>query len=1156
MAAKEDPSQPTVSFQGDASEYPVFKDEIDFILKRRNSMGSKDDPEPTLAPYPTTENQLVGLCLSGGGIRSAIFCLGFIQALFRNGLLKRIDYLSTVSGGGYLGSCLTALLSSNLKNVDKKIYESSKNQPDSILWDECNFPFAMPRRRKIAAPNRVEKDAAASIISEPAAAGPSHPKEFLSAEKNPARRLRYYSNYLTAEGSFVQKYFGPVLAFGRGFLFSLLLILPIFFFAAMLLVAIYKIPAFPIGPFQSYFQMDRLEHALNSHSEALKEYERFILQSSKDISFHLSLAERINIIKAAEGLSDREYRLAQIVSKARDAIRKEWISMLVFPAIAIFLVLLFDLFFMMTKKWVFLPTRFKISYATSIFLIAFGIGPLAIQIFGALILYWNHYQLPNEIAFLSILSFLGPKLFSSDKTESKDNLFYIKSVVSFCLMLFAPAFFLYFTGWMVHLIWLQKLGWNALLLLILASVFILYLPSRLLNINKISLHLFYRDRLSRAFLIQHDSDTPPENAMPFERLSTNDQIQLDTLYDNESTTGPYLILNANLNNKKEVPRDDPEGVFRTGESFIFSKYWCGSNRTGYIQTADYKKRDPHINLATAVAVSGAAANIGMGSSSMGIIRLLMALLNIRLGYWAPNPDLPVSKTKQLLFGKTPGTWTLFKEMFGIYSHDGSYINLSDGGHFDNSGVYELLKRRCKYIIVADAEADPQMRFQALAYIIRLSHIDFGIRIDINLSDLKPDKESRLSGKHCVVGTIRYPETGQLNEEFGYLFYCKSSLTGDEPPHLHEYRVKHPSFPHQTTADQWFDEQQFEAYRELGYHVARESLRPISEVSMATNMEDFFIQLRQHWYPSPPSMEDRSTHFAVELNRIVEHIKNDRNLEFMDAQMFPEWKSLVGDAKRPFDDFNTWLPKEHAKIRAGFYICNLMIQFMENVYTDLNLDDNYKHPGNRGWINLFAHWAGSGMFRVAYAISACTFSGKFQKFCEKFLNLGTGEIMAACILEKMNAHVLQTGGAKKFELTPEQEKTLANTFNPVEAQEIRKYFIESQGLPESCYSFSLKVVNPLKPEQNKIFTFGFALTRFTGNNVEILHFRIQEHLRRIGLGRQAIGKLIDELVMSPQLLPGGNSSERLKRVIPRSICDSTESKYFIKLFDSVKVEKNP
>ena len=374
-------------------------------------------------------------------------------------------------------------------------------------------------------------------------------------------------------------------------------------------------------------------------------------------------------------------------------------------------------------------------------------------------------------------------------------------------MLLGPVLLLYFTGWMVHSIWTRNLSWVCLIIDIVGALFIIWLPSRFININKISLHRFYRDRLSRAFQIQHDGDNPKENATPFQRIYPNDRIELAKLYDNPGTIGPYPIINTNLNQTKELPKKNLDGVFRTSENFIFSKHWCGSSITGYIRTDEYQKKDQHIDLATALSISGAAANIGMGSGNMPVFRLLMALLNIRLGYWAPDPSSITPKFNRILFGNTPGTWTLIKEMLGMYSRKSNYINLSDGGHFDNLGVYEMLRRRCKYIIVADAEADPLMKFQGLAYIIRLARVDFGIIIEIDLSDIKLDKVSNLSKNHCVVGTIKYPD----DSEIGYIFYCKSSVTGNLPQHLYEYRIKHPTFPHRTTADQWFDEQQFEVY---------------------------------------------------------------------------------------------------------------------------------------------------------------------------------------------------------------------------------------------------------------------------------------------------------------------------------------------------------
>jgi hypothetical protein len=133
------------SFCGADNSSSVFEEELKFILSRREKMNISAG---SVENYPIAKNQLTGLCLSGGGIRSATFSLGFIQALFHSRLLKRVDYLSTVSGGGYIGSCLTALLSSDIENIDKEIKESRKEEKIPRLWDECNFPFAMPKLQK------------------------------------------------------------------------------------------------------------------------------------------------------------------------------------------------------------------------------------------------------------------------------------------------------------------------------------------------------------------------------------------------------------------------------------------------------------------------------------------------------------------------------------------------------------------------------------------------------------------------------------------------------------------------------------------------------------------------------------------------------------------------------------------------------------------------------------------------------------------------------------------------------------------------------------------------------------------------------------------------------------------------------------------------
>ena len=164
---------------------------------------------------------------------------------------------------------------------------------------------------------------------------------------------------------------------------------------------------------------------------------------------------------------------------------------------------------------------------------------------------------------------------------------------------------------------------------------------------------------------------------------------------------------------------------------------------------------------------------------------------------------------------------LVREMFGIQmAEDRAWLNLSDGAHIENTGVYELLRRRCKYIIGVDGESDPEFTFTGLMTLARHAQIDFGIRIEASLNQLKPDPKTNLSHVHYVLCRVHYPHEGpDRPAATGLLLYLKLSMTGNEPELLKRYRITHPEFPHQSTLDQFFDEEQFEAYHQLGVHIA-------------------------------------------------------------------------------------------------------------------------------------------------------------------------------------------------------------------------------------------------------------------------------------------------------------------------------------------------
>jgi hypothetical protein len=272
---------------------------------------------------------------------------------------------------------------------------------------------------------------------------------------------------------------------------------------------------------------------------------------------------------------------------------------------------------------------------------------------------------------------------------------------------------------------------------------------------------------------------------------------------------------------------------------------------GYYPTKDWEKKDPHLDLGTAMAISGAAAAPQMGLATKKYLRFWLAILNIRLGYWIHHPE-----RNGAWFGGVPGLWFLMKEMLGWMDEKSPWLNVSDGGHIENLGIYELLRRRCKYIVAVDGEQDERMTFAGLTTLQRLAAIDLGIQIHIDLDDLRLN-EKGLSRSHFRFCRIEYPENP---EAYGYLLYVKLSLTGNEGEFLRRYRHDEPAFPHHSTADQFFSESQFEAYRSLGEHVGDKLfLRTIvGELAdrHVVEIEDWFAELGKSLLERTPKQSSK------------------------------------------------------------------------------------------------------------------------------------------------------------------------------------------------------------------------------------------------------------------------------------------------------------
>jgi hypothetical protein len=285
---------------------------------------------------------------------------------------------------------------------------------------------------------------------------------------------------------------------------------------------------------------------------------------------------------------------------------------------------------------------------------------------------------------------------------------------------------------------------------------------------------------------------------------------------------------------------------RNADFFMFTPDFIGSDLTFFAPTKEpvntkepvketvamtpgMETIDPRIDLATAMAISGAAVSANMGARTVRLLSPTLALLNIRLGYWLRNPrDLAKDPTWLAdLKGWLSRYWKfyLLLEMLNLLDETSRDVYLTDGGHIENLGVYELPKRGCQLIVVIDAEADPSMSFGSLMKLERYARIDFGVHIVLPFEQIARMTKSITDsleaghqlrskrGPHTAVGRIFYENGAE-----GIIVYFKASLTGDEQDYILDYKKRYAAFPHETTADQFFSEEQFEVYRALGFHM--------------------------------------------------------------------------------------------------------------------------------------------------------------------------------------------------------------------------------------------------------------------------------------------------------------------------------------------------
>ncbi|UZW60644.1 hypothetical protein [Lysobacter enzymogenes] len=206
-----------------------------------------------------------------------------------------------------------------------------------------------------------------------------------------------------------------------------------------------------------------------------------------------------------------------------------------------------------------------------------------------------------------------------------------------------------------------------------------------------------------------------------------------------------------------------------------------------------------------MSVSGAAVSPNMGHHSSPAVSVLLTLFNARLGWWVEN------RNAERHAANFAGL-NLLSELVSNMHENGKYAYITDGGHFENLGIYELVRRRCRFILAVDATADPERRFSDLANAVHKCRVDFGAEIDIDTNLMNALCPTTGHSRRCAaLGKITYRDGEQ-----GVLLYLKPSLLGDRSADIRNYAKSNPRLPHQPTSDQFFDETQFECYRQLGF----------------------------------------------------------------------------------------------------------------------------------------------------------------------------------------------------------------------------------------------------------------------------------------------------------------------------------------------------
>ncbi len=890
----------------------IFDEELKSVAQSRPARG---------IPVPDGEGQglrdeLVGLALSGGGIRAAVFSIGVMQALAKKNVLRYADYLSTVSGGGYAGGALTWFLNgpgarTTAPNAaeaqrDPGDTESKANNPDGWiakcrtgfdtlmddlvelgrgpLWSSfgvgsTNLPFGVRRR---------------------VGSGPIDPADRMGRDQERIlSHLRQHGNYLTP-GAGVSGFslFGVI---ARGMLLNSIVWVPLSVLAMILILSAAQWVGSNDGQF---LRAESVIQFIGPGTSAKT-------GPAQTGGLHFAQQRTLHQEKLPSDPGPRSALTLPAPTEywgETDAVRRGLLLPVVglgllFSVICVVYSVLTVVHF---KKWTRLarwingPSWFRVVDAGWTAMKAKAVDPrittryltrrvvetqmgrlvratLLLTVLAALP--WVHEWLANQIAqtgIASLVAGVAAGVFSYFRsgagggTSGKKDLV-LKVLPSAGAILFLGGLALTIYGLALEYArgdsWLHGWAVYALLLSVVTGVIV--------NLNFISIHRYYRDRLMETFMPDPDQAGQTGPAWGANRANLSEVCR----EDGPKLNGPYPLINVNT---VLVDSDRPRFWHRGGDNFILSPLYCGSFATGWRKTKVFM--EDKLTLPTAVAISGAAMHPNTGVGGAGPTRnralsLLMALLNLRLGYWVRNPNPRKTLVDRGFFKRPNHFHALSYEILSDkYQEEAAFLQLSDGGHFENLGVYELIRRRARLVICCDAGADPKTNFSDLRVLLSRIEEDFGATItfdgspdassatssdvssananatqDPELNALIPEGESQYPHLEAWLAKANTPKDAELNalipkdesqyrdgvklaqrgHAFGRIHYrdgtegdfvlLKTTMIKGLDLGVRNYKLEHKGFPDESTGDQFFDEEQFEAYRVLGYDIASRML---------------------------------------------------------------------------------------------------------------------------------------------------------------------------------------------------------------------------------------------------------------------------------------------------------------------------------------------